>query len=66
MRCHEAQDVAARAEKLAISMRNTKRRELLSKSRSKIRTAFECILSTVKPSTEMPETREDTAQPEDI
>ncbi len=66
MRCHEAQDVAARAEKLAISMRNTKRRELLSKSRSKIRTAFECTLSAVKPSTEMPETREDTAQPEDI
>ena len=66
MRCHEAQDVATRAEKLAISMRNTKRRELLSKSRSKIRTAFECTLSAVKPSTEMPETREDTTQPEDF
>ena len=66
MRCHEAQDVATRAEKLAISIRNTKRRELLSKSRSKIRTAFECTLSAVKPSTEMPETRKDTAQPEAI
>ena len=40
MKYHEAQDVATRAEKLAVSMRNTKRRELLSKSRSKIRTAF--------------------------
>jgi hypothetical protein len=66
MRCPEAQDVVTRVEKLAISMRNTKRRELISKSRSKIRTAFESTLSAVKPSTELPETREDTAQPDAI
>ena len=66
MRCPEAQDVATRVEKLAISMRNTKRRELISKSRSKLRTAFECTLSAVKPSTELPETREYTAQPDAI
>ena len=66
MRCPEAQDVVTRAEKLAVSMRTTKRRELISKSRSKIRTAFECTLSAMKPSTELPETREDTAQPDAI
>jgi hypothetical protein len=66
MRCPEAQDVVTRAEKLAVSMRSTKRRELISKSRSKIRTAFECTLRAMKPSTELPETREDTAKPDAI
>ena len=66
MTCPEAPDVTTRMEKLAISMRTTKRRELLDRSRSKLRTTLECTLGAVKPSAELPETREDTTVPEDI
>ena len=66
MSCREGQEVWAKAEKLAVSLRNARKAELISKSRSKIRNPHENVMAPSKQSTDLAETREEMAQPDTV
>jgi hypothetical protein len=64
MSCSEGQEAWVKAEKLAVSLRNARKAELISKSRSKIRNPHENVMTPSKQTTDLAETREETAQPD--
>ena len=66
MQCSDGQEAWVRAEKLAFSLRSARKAELISKSRSKIRNPHENAMAPSKQSTDLAETREETAQPDTV
>ena len=66
MACSEGQEAWVKAEKLAVSLRSARKAELISKSRSKIRNPHENAMTPTKQTTNLAETREETAQPDTV
>ena len=66
MSCSEGQEAWVKAEKLAVSLRSARKAELISKSRSKIRNPHENVITPTKKTTNLAETREETAQPDTV
>ena len=64
MQFSDGQEVWVRAEKLAVSLRSARKAELISNSWSKFRNPHKNVMAPSKQTTDLAETREETAQPD--